>query len=97
MNAFAGAVPRALQARVAQLARGFPVVAITGPRQSGKSTLCRIVFPDRPYVNLESPDLRQEAIEDPRGFLARFPNGAVLDEIQRAPELTSYLQPLVDA
>lgn len=88
---------RALQARVARLARGFPVVTITGPRQSGKSTLCRMVFPDKPYANLESPDLRREAIEDPRGFLARYPNGAVLDEIQRAPELTSYLQPLVDA
>jgi predicted AAA+ superfamily ATPase len=64
---------------VTHLARGVPVVTITGPRQSGKSTLRRMVLPDKPCANLESPDLRREAIEDPRGFLARYPNGAVLD------------------
>ena len=97
MNELTSAFPRALRARVAELARGFPVLTITGPRQSGKSTLCRIAFPEKPYANLESPDIRREAIEDPRGFLARYPEGAVLDEIQRAPDITSYLQPLVDA
>ncbi len=89
-------IHRAISARVRDLARGFPVLTITGPRQSGKSTLCRAVFADKPYANLESPDVRRHAVEDPRGFLSRFPHGAVLDEIQRAPELTSYLQPMVD-
>jgi hypothetical protein len=64
------------------LAGKYPVVTITGPRQSGKTTLCRKVFPHKPYANLESPDTRQFAIDDPRGFLARYPDGAVFDEIQ---------------
>ena len=80
-----------------QLARGFPVIAITGPRQSGKSTLAREAFARHPYVTLEDPDTRRVALADPRRFLARFPNGAVLDEVQRAPELLSYLQGRVDA
>ena len=96
MQALPPVVPRAIVGRLLQLARGFPVLTVTGPRQSGKSTLCRMAFPEKPYANLEAPDVRREANEDPRGFLARFPSGAVLDEIQRAPELTSYLQPLVD-
>ena len=78
------------------LARRHPVLAVTGPRQSGKTTFCRAEFPEHAYVSLESPDERRFALEDPRGFLARFPDGAVLDEIQRAPELTSYLQGIVD-
>jgi uncharacterized protein len=78
------------------MARGFPVIAITGPRQSGKSTLAREAFPRHPYVTLEDPDTRGVALADPRRFLARFPEGAVLDEVQRAPELLSYLQGRVD-
>lgn len=77
--------------------RGFPIVTITGPRQSGKTTLSKMVFIDRPYVSLEDPDLRQAAQEDPRSFLSRFPDGAVLDEVQRLPEILSYLQTIVDA
>lgn len=72
------------------------MLAITGPRQSGKTTLARAVFPDRAYVTLEDPDQRERALSDPRGFLARFPEGAVIDEVQRAPDLVSYLQGLVD-
>lgn len=79
------------------LLRGFPVVTITGPRQSGKTTLAKAIFPDKPYVSLEEPDVRLTASEDPRSFLGRFPDGAVLDEVQRCPEILSYLQSLVDA
>lgn len=79
-----------------KLATAYPVVTITGPRQSGKTTLCRTVFPDLPYINLEAPDQRALAIEDPRGFLSRVPDGAILDEIQRVPEIVSYLQTVVD-
>jgi len=74
----------------------YPVITITGPRQSGKTTLARHTFSDKPYANLENPMVRQFAIEDPVGFLNQYPQGAVLDEIQRAPELMSYLQVIVD-
>jgi len=87
---------RDLTPRLEQAAREFPAVTLTGPRQSGKSTLCRQVFADHPYVNLEAPDTRSFAQQDPRAFLAQFPDGAVLDEVQRAPELPSYLQGLID-
>lgn len=90
-------IERDLAPRLVAAARSFPALTVTGPRQSGKSTLCRQLFPAHPYVNLETPDLRRFALEDPRAFLAQFPAGAVLDEIQRAPELTSYLQPMIDA
>lgn len=79
-----------------QASREYPVVTVTGPRQSGKTTLCRLAFPDKPYINLEAPDRRRFAQEDPRGFLATMPQGAILDEIQRAPEIPSYIQELVD-
>jgi uncharacterized protein len=89
-------IRRDLAEQVLGAARSFPAVTITGPRQSGKSTLCRALFPDHPYINLELPDQRRFACEDPRAFLAQLPDGAVLDEIQRAPEITSYLQVLID-
>ena len=72
-----------------------PVVTLTGPRQSGKTTLCQTLFPYHEYLSLEAPDVRSRAIEDPRGFLASE-NDLVIDEIQRAPELLSYIQVLVD-
>lgn len=89
-------IPREAQATLDRLARGFPVVAITGPRQSGKTTLARATRPGLPYVSLESPDERSFAQQDPRGFLGRFPQGAILDEVQRVPELLSWLQTTVD-
>lgn len=67
-----------------------------GPRQSGKTTLAKSVFPQKPYISLEDPDSRLEAIEDPRKFLGRFPDGAIIDEAQKAPEIFSYIQTLVD-
>jgi len=89
-------IPRTLAPVLKQLASQYPVLTVTGPRQSGKTMLCRSVFADRPYVNLESPDIRDRARQDPRGFLAAYPDGAIFDEIQRVPELLSYLQPLID-
>ena len=76
--------------------RYYPVVTVTGPRQSGKTTLCRTVCSDLPYVSLEGMDVRTYALEDPRGFLHEYRDGAVIDEVQRAPDLPSYLQEVVD-
>lgn len=89
-------IPRALSKTLLRLAKGFPVTVVTGPRQSGKTTLVRATFPDKPYVSLENPDTRQFAMEDGRRFLALYPSGAIFDEVQRTPELLSYLQGLVD-
>ncbi len=74
----------------------YPFVTVTGPRQSGKTTLCRTAFPDLEYVNMEAPNQREHAQNDPVGFLAQFSEGAILDEIQRTPDLLSYLQVLAD-
>jgi predicted AAA+ superfamily ATPase len=80
-----------------QRATLYPVVTVLGPRQSGKTTLCQMAFPDKPYVNLEQPDVREFAQQDPKAFLAQFPDGAVLDEIQNVPSLLSWIQVLTDA
>ena len=90
-------IHRDLAAELERAAAWAPSVTITGPRQSGKTTLCRMVFPDHPYRSLEAPDERAFAAEDPRAFLAQFPRGAILDEVQRAPDLLSYLQGVIDA
>ncbi len=90
-------ISRQAEQTIRSLLRGFPIVTLTGPRQSGKTTLAKIIFSDRPYASLEDPDLRLSAQDDPRSFLGRFPGGAVLDEVQRCPDLLSYLQTIVDA
>jgi predicted AAA+ superfamily ATPase len=90
-------IARDIAPLLARLARRYPVITLTGPRQSGKTTLARAEFPHLSYFSLEDPDTRRFAQEDPRGFLSGCARGAVLDEIQRAPELASYLQGMVDA
>ncbi|MCX7108797.1 MAG: ATP-binding protein [Proteobacteria bacterium] len=89
-------IPRTAEQTVKRLALGFPIVAITGPRQAGKTTLARMVFAEKPYVSLEDPEEREFAAADPRRFLARFADGAVIDEAQRCPDLFSYLQTVTD-
>jgi len=79
-----------------RLASQYPVITLTGPRQSGKTTLAKALFPGKPYATMEDPDIRRYATDDPRGFLSGYAQGAVFDEIQRVPELTAYLQGMVD-
>ena len=87
---------RILSPHLTRLANQYPIVTLTGPRQSGKTTLCQAAFPDHEYINLEALSTREFANQDPQGFLARLTKGVILDEIQRAPNLTSYIQPIVD-
>jgi hypothetical protein len=87
---------REAQTELLHLSKQYKAIAVDGPRQSGKTTLVRFVFPEKPYVSLENPDMRAFALEDPRGFLEQFSNGAILDEVQRTPELFSYLQQVLD-
>ncbi|MFS8564147.1 MAG: ATP-binding protein [Rhabdochlamydiaceae bacterium] len=78
------------------LAQGYPIITVMGPRQSGKTTLVRAIFPNKPYVNLEAADVKELAQSDPRRFLEKYPEGAILDEIQGVPSLLSYIQVIVD-
>ncbi len=89
-------IPRLAAAAARERLAGFPILTITGPRQSGKTTLSRLLAPHLPYYSLEDPDTRALATEDPRAFLRQASDGAILDEVQRAPELFSYLQGVVD-
>lgn len=89
-------IERIAHKKLKDLAKKFKAVAITGARQSGKTTLVKQVFKDKPYLSLENPDTRNFALNDPRGFLQTYPKGAILDEVQRVPELFSYLQEVLD-
>ena len=89
-------IKREAESELINLAKQFKAVAVVGPRQSGKTTLTRYVFRDKPYVSLENPDIRRFAQDDPRGFLSNYNTGAVIDEAQRVPELFSYLQQILD-
>ena len=89
-------IPRLLQVYLIRDANYYPVVTLTGPRQSGKTTLARAAFPEYEYVSLEDTETRLFASEDPRGFLARYAGPAIFDEVQRVPELFSHIQVSVD-
>jgi len=89
-------ISRSASDKLLKAAGMFPIVCVTGPRQSGKTTLCKAVFNDRPYVSFENPDTRERFNDDPLGFLARYNGGAVFDEAQRCPDIFSYLQGIVD-
>lgn len=89
-------IHRTMTSAIREAAEYFPVITLTGPRQSGKSTLLRHIFPDVPYTSMEYPDIRYEAKNDPRGFLSSFPDGVIIDEVQHTPELLSYIQGIVD-
>jgi predicted AAA+ superfamily ATPase len=89
-------ISRDISAELVRSAAEYPVVTILGPRQSGKTTLARMTFPDKPYFSLEDPDVRMAAEADPRGFVDQMEGGGILDEVQRLPALLSYVQGIVD-
>ena len=90
-------IKRSLHTEAKQTAREFKILCVTGPRQSGKTTLCKHLFPDKPYVSLEDPDIAEKAQQNGKAFLSQFKNGAIIDEVQRVPHLFNYLQGIVDA
>lgn len=89
-------IPRQIIPAIEKLRDKFPVITLTGARQTGKTTLLKFLYKDLPYINLEDVDNRLLAEEDPRGFLNNFPKGAVIDEVQQVPQLFSYIQQVVD-
>lgn len=91
-----GYIYRFMSEAIIEASRYFPVVTVTGPRQSGKSTLLRHLFPEMPYLSMEDPDTRSAAKMDPKGFLASYPEGVIFDEVQHTPDLLSYIQSIVD-
>lgn len=89
-------IPRTMSSAIKEAAQYFPVITLTGPRQSGKSTLLRHLYADIPYFSMEDPDIRLTVKNDPKGFLSQFPDGVIIDEVQNVPELLSYIQGIVD-
>ncbi|MDC0480043.1 ATP-binding protein [Candidatus Marinimicrobia bacterium] len=89
-------IKRDISTELIQASAEYPVVTIFGPRQSGKTTLIQMTFPSKPYFSMEDPDIRLAAETDPRGFLSQMPSGGIIDEIQRTPQLLSYIQGIVD-
>jgi predicted AAA+ superfamily ATPase len=89
-------IVRALEEKLVASLQQFPIACVLGPRQSGKTTLCKTVLPGYTYVNLEDLSLRNFAIEDPKGFLQTYSGRVIIDEVQNVPQLLSYLQLQVD-
>jgi len=89
-------ITRLIEQKLLKMATKFPVIAITGPRQSGKTTLCKKIFKGYTYVSLENPDLKHFAESDPKGFMEEYNNKVIIDEVQNVPELFSYMQGVVD-
>ena len=90
-------ISRALTEETFETAKEFKIVCVIGPRQSGKTTMCKQLFIEKAYVNLEDPDVLLFAKTNPKTFLAKYPKGAIFDEVQRIPELFNYLQGIVDS
>ena len=89
-------ISRLAEKTIIRYAKGFPAICITGPRQSGKTTLAKMVFPNKQYLSLEDPDIAAMARSDPRGFLETWPEGLIIDEAQYAPELFTYIKSYID-
>lgn len=89
-------IQREITKKLLEISNYYQIITVTGPRQSGKTTLIKDVFKELPYVLLETPDIRQRAQEDPKSFLSNYSKGAIFDEIQNVPELFSYLQGIID-
>ena len=89
-------IERILKQKLLEMTNKYPIVTLTGPRQSGKSTLLKTSFPDYKYVSLEDPDMRLFATDDPKGFLATYPDKTIIDEVQHVPSLFSYIQTYTD-
>lgn len=89
-------IKRDIETEILSMSGNYPVVTLTGPRQSGKTTVARHMFPNYPYVNLEAPDILEAVKADPRKFIRQHSDGVIIDEIQRFPELLSYIQVFVD-
>ncbi len=89
-------IKRDIEAELLELALHYPVVMITGPRQAGKTSLAQRCFPGKPYFSMENPDLREQITADPRAFFSANPDGAIIDEFQRYPDILSYIQGIVD-
>lgn len=89
-------IRRVIENKILEMATKYPIIAITGPRQAGKTTLSKLIFQNYRYVSLETPDVLEFAKKDPRGFLAQYDKHVIFDEIQNVPELFSYIQTIVD-
>ena len=89
-------IHRTIEEKIIDISKKMPVITITGPRQSGKTTLARSIFPNHTYINLEHPDNFQFATDNPTGFFAIYPSNLILDKVQRVPKLLSYIQVIVD-